>query len=245
MDALTGDSDGAAPPGRLATGRRRRTTKAGTTLSHELIVSTAIRLLSQHGSDALSVRRLGTALGADPSSLYRYFRSTDDLVLAVADELIGMSLRDVHVTGDWREDVRRVGTSLHRTYTAHPQAAVLAASRVTRRPNEMKGVEIGLGILRGAGFSPADAARHYHRFIDFTLGFAAIDAAAMALPAEASAADRAAWHQTYACLDADRYPHIAASVDALAETMNDSAYPGALEVFLDGLEAALRRATSP
>ncbi|MCG7205091.1 TetR/AcrR family transcriptional regulator [Streptomyces arenae] len=237
----TNDSNDDAGSGRLAVGRRRRATRTGTVLSQELIVQTAIRLLSQHGADALGVRRLGAALGADPSALYRYFHSTDELVLAVADELIGMSLKDAQVTGDWRADLQRSGMSLHRTYTAHPQAAVLAASRVTRRPNEMRGIESGLAILRDAGFGPDDAARYYHRFIDFTLGFAAIDAAAAALSADAGAADRGAWQATYACLPADQYPHIAESAQALAQTMSVSAYPGALEVFLDGLEAALDR----
>ncbi|MFE5402948.1 TetR/AcrR family transcriptional regulator [Streptomyces sp. NPDC056580] len=236
-----GDTDDTTPPGRLAAGRRRRTTRTGTVLSQELIVRTAIRLLSQHGHDALGVRRLGIALGADPSALYRYFRSTDDLILAVADELIGMSLKDVRITGEWRGDLRCVGLELHRTYTAHPQAAVLAASRVTRRPNEMRGVETGLGILRDAGFGPDDAAHYYHRFIDFTLGFAAIDAAAHTLPAEAEAADRGAWQATYTRLPADEYPRIAESAHALAQTMSTSAYPGALEVFLDGLQDALDR----
>ncbi|MFF8476194.1 TetR/AcrR family transcriptional regulator [Streptomyces sp. NPDC015414] len=239
-----GDTDDAGPAGRLAAGRRRRTTRTGTVLSQELIVRTAIRLLSQHGNDALSVRRLGIALGADPSALYRYFRSTDDLVLAVADELIGMSLENVRPTGDWRDDLRLIGMNLHRTYTAHPHVAVLAASRVTRRPNEMRGVELGLGILRGAGFGPRDAGLYYHRFIDFTLGFAAIDAAATALPLEAGAADRAAWQGVYASLPPDEYPRIAESADTLARTMSASAYPGALEVFLDGLKAALDR-TAP
>ncbi|MER6220693.1 TetR/AcrR family transcriptional regulator [Streptomyces sp900105755] len=240
MSTLKDTEDAAA---RLAAGRRRRTTRTGTVLSQELIVRTAIRLLEQPGNDALSVRRLGLALGADPSALYRYFRSTDDLVLAVADELIGMSLKDARVTGDWRVDLRRSGMNLHRTYTAHPQVAVLAAARVTRRPNEMRGIESGLGILRDAGFGPDDAARYYHRFIDFTLGFAAIDAAAHALPAEAGAGDRAAWQATYARLPAEEYPRIAESAQALAQTMSVSAYPGALEVFLDGVQAALDRQT--
>src|SRR6476646_4497034 len=68
--------------------QRRRPTKQGVVLSEELIVATALRLIEEHGAEALSVRRLGRALGADPSSLYRYFRHTDDLMLAIADELI-------------------------------------------------------------------------------------------------------------------------------------------------------------
>src|ERR1044072_3612944 len=78
-------SERVVPP---AARQRRRPTKPGVVLSEELIVDTALRLIEEHGADALSVRRLGRALGADPSSLYRYFRHTDHPMLAIADELI-------------------------------------------------------------------------------------------------------------------------------------------------------------
>lgn len=219
--------------------RRRRPTKTGTVLSHELIVHTAIRLLSQHGTDALTVRRLGTALGADPSSLYRYFRNTDDLILAIADELIGRGLEGFQPSQDWRDSLRDFGHRLHATYLAHPQAALLSAARVTRRPNEVRGVEIGLGILRSAGFTPEQAARHYHSFIDLSLGFAALDAAASALPHASAAADHEAWQSTYARLPADGYPHITACAGALAATMATSAYPATLELLLNAIAAQL------
>lgn len=53
--------------------RRRRPTRQGTVLSEALIVDTALRLLREHGGGGLTARRLGLALGADPSTLYRYF----------------------------------------------------------------------------------------------------------------------------------------------------------------------------
>lgn len=87
---MTSMNDRVVPP---AARRRRRPTKTGVVLSEELIVETALRLLKEHGADALTVRRLGLALGADPTALYRYFRDTDDLLLAIADELIGRTLR--------------------------------------------------------------------------------------------------------------------------------------------------------
>ncbi|GAA1541051.1 TetR/AcrR family transcriptional regulator [Actinomadura kijaniata] len=225
----------------IGTRRRRRPTKSGTVLSHELIVATAIRLLGQHGTEALSVRRLGAALGADPSSLYRYFRNADDLVLAVADELIRRSLADFEPSADWRASLRDIGHRIHATYLAHPQAAALSASRVTRRPNEVRAVETGLGVLLSAGFPPREAARHYHSFIDLSLGYAVLDAAAFALPHPSAEADQRAWHATYARLPADRYPNITACADALAETMTRSAYPAALELLLDGIAARLPR----
>ncbi|MET7457252.1 hypothetical protein ABZT03_36355 [Streptomyces sp. NPDC005574] len=51
----------------------------------------------------------------------------------------------------------------------------------------------------------------------------------------------AAWGATYARLPKETYPHIAASTAALEDTMSRSAYPGALELLLEGLEQALHR----
>ncbi|MGQ4331589.1 TetR/AcrR family transcriptional regulator, partial [Streptomyces hayashii] len=50
--------------------RRRRPTRSGVVLSEDLIVETALRLIGEHGPEALGVHRLGTALGCDPSALY-------------------------------------------------------------------------------------------------------------------------------------------------------------------------------
>lgn len=219
--------------------RRRRPTKTGVVLSHELIVRTAIRLVHEHGSEGLSVRRLGLALGADPSSIYRYFRDTDDLVRAVADGLIGQHLAGFLPGPDLRGTLRDLGLRLHAALVAEPRTAVLTAARVTGRPNEIQTIELGLGVLRAAGFAPDQAARHYHAFIDLTLGFAALDASAVALPPDAGTADDAAWTTVYATLPADTHPNIASCAGPLAATMRTSAYPAALDLFLDGLEAGL------
>ncbi|SHN47339.1 TetR/AcrR family transcriptional regulator [Cryptosporangium aurantiacum] len=225
---------------RMTTTRRRhRPTKSGTVLSQDLIVQTAIRLVREHGAEGLSVRRLGAALGADPSAIYRYFRNTDDLVRAVADDLIGKYLSDFTPGPDWRQTLRELGLRIHSASVAQPRTAVLTASRVTGRPHEIRVVELGLGVLRSAGFAPDDAARHYHAFIDLTLGFAALDAAAFALPRGTEDADDAVWTDVYARLSPDTHPHIASAATALAETMRGSAYPAALDLLLDGLAQRL------
>ncbi|GIF26990.1 AcrR family transcriptional regulator [Actinoplanes tereljensis] len=218
---------------RLAAQRRRRPTRSGTVLSYELIVATAIRLIDLHGGDGLSVRRLGAALGADPTALYRYFRSTDDLVLAVADELIGKALDGFAPGEDWRESLALMGRRIYTGCLARPRTAVLTAARVTGRVHEIRAVEIGVGILRGAGFPDEAAARCYHAFIDLTLGYAMLDAAA------SSAGDVAAWADVYAGLPADTHPHIAASAEALGRSMSGSAYAVALGFYLDGLTLEL------
>lgn len=225
--------------------RRRRSTRAGTVLSHDLIVQTAIRLVGEHGAEGLSVRRLGAALGADPSALYRYFLNADDLVRAVADELLGRYLRDFVPGPDWRETLRDLGTRIHTAAVAQPHTAVLTSARVTGRPHEIRTIELGLGVFRSAGFGPVEAARLYHGFIDLTLGYAALDAAAAALPRDGEHDDVRAWTTIYPRLPAEEYPNIAASVGALAATMAASGYPTALGLFLDGVSTRLPSEAKP
>ncbi|MCF3129732.1 TetR/AcrR family transcriptional regulator [Streptomyces olivochromogenes] len=211
---------------------RRRPTKQGVVLSEELIVETALRLIEEHGGDALSVRRLGRALGADPSSLYRYFRHTDDLLLAIADELIGRTMRAWRPTGDWRADLRDLGLRIHAGALAHPRAAVLSFHRVTGRAHEIQAVETMLGVLRGAGFPDADAVRIYHAFVDQALAYGGLDSANASLPRAAREAEDEVWRATYARLPADTHPHIAATSRHLITSMRTSSYPAALDLLL-------------
>ncbi|MEU9669993.1 TetR/AcrR family transcriptional regulator C-terminal domain-containing protein [Streptomyces bobili] len=218
---------------------RRRPTRRGTVLSEKLIVGTALRMLREHGSAGLTARRLGAALGADPSTLYRYFAGLDELTRAIGEELMGRALDSWTATGKWRADLRSLGLAIHTSYLAHPQAALLTASRVTGRPREIEVDETILGILRGAGFGDADAVGLYHAFIDLALAFAALDAGALAVKDEAREADENMWTSTYARLPSDTHPHIAATAHLLADRMNLSAYPIVLDTLLNRAEAQL------
>ncbi|GHG38183.1 TetR/AcrR family transcriptional regulator [Streptomyces zaomyceticus] len=219
--------------------RRRRPTQGGTVLSEEHFVRAALRVLREHGSTGLTARRLGTALGADPSTLYRYFAGMDDLTRAIGDELMGRALDGWEATGDWRVDLRALGLAIHASYLAHPQAAVLTASRVSGRPREIAVDETVLGILRGTGLADPEAVRTYHAFIDQSLAFAALDAGSLALTDQARAEDEAMWQSTYARLPAASHPHIAATAGHLARRMPHSAYPAVLEMLLEHTAARL------
>jgi AcrR family transcriptional regulator len=217
--------------------RRRRPTRTGQVLSVDLIMRTCLRLIAQHGAEALSMRRLGAALGADATAIYRYFGNKDELLLAVADELIAQSLAQFEATGDWLADLRRMALLMYRTNLANPQVAILSASRVTGREHEIRAVETLLGILRGAGFDDATAVRYYHSFVDLVLSYSALDAAAQVLgPAQAEAAV-SAWHGTYGKLPPEEYPNIAASTAELLSSMPDSSFRTTLDLFLSALAA--------
>lgn len=224
---------------RAADRKRRKPTKQGVVLSEELIIATALRLIEHHGAEAFSVRRLGRALGCDPTALYRYFRHTDDLMLAVTDELIGRTVARWAPSGDWRADLRDLGLRVHASALASPHASTITSHRVTARPHEIDAVETILGVLRGAGFPDADAVRIYHAFIDQALAFGAFDSADATLSDASREAEDRAWRNTYGRLPAHTHPNIAATARHLVESMRCSSYPVALDLLLDAAAARL------
>ena len=68
--------------------RDRRPARPRPQLDRESILDAGIRLAASGRADAVSVRRLGAELGADPTAIYRHFRDKDELVLALLDRLL-------------------------------------------------------------------------------------------------------------------------------------------------------------
>ncbi|MFD3503599.1 TetR/AcrR family transcriptional regulator [Streptomyces sp. NPDC058676] len=217
--------------------RRRRPTRSGVLLSEDLIVETALRLIGEHGPEGLSVRRLGTALGCDPTALYRYFRDTDDLLLAIADKVIGDAMRGFTPGPDWVASLREMALRVRAGYLAHPRAAAMASYRVTRRANEIRAVETGVGLLLSAGFEPRRAVRLYLAFIDTVLGHAAMDAACLALPRHQREADHQAWTEVYRTVSPEEYPTLTAVREEL-DAMVDSSFEEAVDLLLTALAAS-------
>jgi AcrR family transcriptional regulator len=215
-------------------GQRRRWTAGGFQLSEERIIDAATNLLERRGPDALSARKLGQALGADPTAIYRYFTGMDDIVLAVADRLIGRAMASFVPHTDWRVALRDLACRVHTVYVAHPHVAQVAFCRVTRRPHEMAFVETVLKILDEAGFSTAEAVLRYRALADTMLSFAGQDSGAEILAPEVLERDDSAWQAAYRELAADSHPQIKKAQRLLAEQMTESSFTTALDFLLVG-----------
>ncbi|GAA2076974.1 hypothetical protein GCM10009801_32730 [Streptomyces albiaxialis] len=57
-------------------------------LSRERIVEAALALVTEEGSEALSMRKVADALGSAPMSIYRHVRDKDELLLLVLDRIV-------------------------------------------------------------------------------------------------------------------------------------------------------------
>ena len=226
-----------------ATGRRRRRTGAGTELSREAYVDGALNLIEKRGADVVSARTLATAVGADPSALYRYFSGVDEVLRAVADRMIGIAL-DAWTPGtDWLESLGDLARSLYRVYVLEfPRAGVAVASRTTGLPNEIRAVEITIGLLRDGGFDDATAAIWFRSLSDFLLGQAMLDGSFTGLPPEVRAADHAAWQDLPDRVTPASGSHAEAAAPHLRRLMLESSFEHTMALMLAGLATMPRSA---
>ena len=205
------------------------------TLTPELIVTESLRLLDTEGSDGFSMPKLGRALGADPTAVYRHFASKDDLVLAIADRLIAEAQTGLVPQACWLDSVEQAARRFRATCVAHPAAAALTAYRTTQGPAEIRAVDMLIGAVRQAGFEGAEAAVVYRAIADFMLAWAGGEAAFLAMDADLQQADRSAWSRTYRAADREDYPHIWSVRDELAGVQDDDIFEMVLSFFLEGL----------
>ena len=224
----------------MATERTGRRLRRGS-LTPEMIVSASLRLLDAEGSAGFSLPKLGKALGADPTAVYRHFASKDDLVLAIADRLIEEALDGMVVQPCWLDTIREVARRLRATYCAHPGAAALSASRTTQRPAEMRAVDMLIGAVLEAGFEGVEAATTYRALGDFALSWAGGEAAFLALDPTQQRGDRAAWTRAYLAVNRAEHPHIWQVRDGLADVTDDGIFETILTLVVEGLHACAPR----
>ena len=83
-------------------------------LTPELIVKESLKLLDDKGLDGFSMPKLGRALGADPTAVYRHFASKDDLVLAIVDQLIEDAIAGLPPHACWVDTVTDIVRRIRR-----------------------------------------------------------------------------------------------------------------------------------
>ena len=91
------------------------------------IVGRAIDVLDAHGLDALSMRRIAADLGVQPGALYHHFTNKDELLAAVADELVARGRRTSEVVA-WDADLTLVCVDLRDAMRAVRDGAELVAA---------------------------------------------------------------------------------------------------------------------
>lgn len=216
-------------------GRAQLSKRPRGSLTPERIVSQSLTLLDENGVVGFSLPKLGQALHVDPTAVYRHFSSKDDLVLAIADRLIAEAMDGLKASDCWVDTLTDVATRLRRTYHAHPAAASLSAFRTTRRPAEMRTVDVIVGALLRAGFRGGQAAVVYRAYADFVLSFSGGEASLLALDQDVQVLDRMAWAGAYLSAQRAVYPNIWRIRSALPDVADDKVFVTILSLVMNGL----------
>ena len=219
----------------------RRGLRRGTLTSHTILAE-SLRLLDDDGIEGFSLPKLGRALGADQTAVYRHFASKDDIVLALADRLIEEAMAGFEPQECWVDTLIEMARRLRRTYLAHPAAASISAYRTTQGPAEIRTVDIIIGAMLSAGLEGAEAALMYRAVGDFALSWAGFEASFCALDERLQQNDRVAWARAYLAVSRAEHPNIWKVRTELPEVDDDEISATILSLVIDGL---IRRAPRP
>jgi len=134
--------------------------------TRDVTLRTALEIIDKDGVEALSMRRLGNALGCDPMSLYRHAPTKAALLDSVAESVLAELTVDV-TDEDWAGQLRRLAHQFRALALAHPNLVGLLVTRPLSTPLAMwplgtlRPLESVLELLVNAGFTEADALRIY------------------------------------------------------------------------------------
>ncbi|MFE0021079.1 TetR/AcrR family transcriptional regulator [Amycolatopsis sp. NPDC059021] len=125
-------------------------------ISRDGILRAALRLVDEHGPDALSTNRIAAELGVKGPSLYNHVSGRDEIIeglreLLTADmDLAAADLRP------WTLACDRVARSYRASFAAHPHVVPLLTAQPVRSPTVLAAYDKVFAVLREAGWPEDD-----------------------------------------------------------------------------------------
>jgi AcrR family transcriptional regulator len=210
-------------------------------LNRDRVLRAAVTLADAGGMPALTMRRLGEALGVEAMSLYNHIASKSDLLDGMIDIVFG-EIDLPSGDGDWRAAMRRRAISARQVLRRHPWAIGLMESRTSPGPATLQHHDAVLGCLRRGGF-PVELTAHAYSLLDsYIYGFALQEAS---LPFGTGEEAAQVAQEMSGHFASGQYPYLTemamVHVAAPGYSYGDEFEIG-LDLILDGLQAAAGRA---
>jgi AcrR family transcriptional regulator len=209
-------------------------------LTQSRIIEGAVELADMIGVDALTIRKLATALDTKPMSIYHYVANKEAIVDGMIDHVFSeIDLPKVDV--DWKSAIRQRSASARLVLSRHPWAVPLMDSRRAPGGAALRQHEAVIGCLRNGGLSVEMTAHAYAVIDAFIFGFAIQETS---LPATSGQEMQDLAESIFEELPVDEYPHL------MEFTTEHVLQPGydfgnefefGLNLILDGLDVASKK----
>ncbi|MFD0774465.1 TetR/AcrR family transcriptional regulator, partial [Streptomonospora algeriensis] len=108
-------------------------------LSVSGIRTAALALVDRHGLEGLSMRRLAQELDVQAASLYSHYRTKEDLLADIANEIMAEVDVSGFDSGDWRRGLTVWARSYRAALAAHPNLVPVVAAGPGRREAALRG----------------------------------------------------------------------------------------------------------
>jgi AcrR family transcriptional regulator len=205
------------------------------------VLLAAVALADESGSESLSMRKLGEAVGVEAMSLYHHVANKEDLLDGMIDVVFGEI--DLPTGGvDWKTAMRQRAVSARRILSRHGWAIGFMESRSSPGPATLRHHDAVIGCLRDAGFSIALAAHAFSVLDSYIYGFALQE---RSLPFHTPEETAELAQDILAGFPADEYPHLAElTTQHVLRPSYDygDEFEFGLDLILDGLETTSDKA---
>jgi AcrR family transcriptional regulator len=206
-------------------------------LSRDRVLHAAVALADESGLEALSMRKLGEAVGVEAMSLYTHVANKVDLLDGMTDLVFG-EIDLPSEEDDWKTSMRQRALSVRQALSRHRWAIGVMESRTSPGPATLQHHDAVIGCLRKAGFSVALTAHAYAALDSYIYGFALQE---RSLPFDTPGETAELAQALLTQVPTDKYPHLA---ELTAEHVLRPGYDYSdefefgLDLILDGLERA-------
>ena len=138
------------------------------------VVAKATEILDGYGIADLTMRRLARELDVTPGALYWHFANKQELLGAVADEVLAPAVAACTAAG-WRERITTVASRLREALLSHTDGAELVSATLAAGQSAVLDRVLALlaEAAADAGVRPRQAAATARTVVYYVLGFAA------------------------------------------------------------------------
>jgi AcrR family transcriptional regulator len=219
-------------------------------LSVDAIVESGVALADEGGLEAVTMRKVASAVGTAPMTLYTYVPGRAELVDLMLDHVYADMRRTGTAGQPWRERVRAVAAENRALFERHPWAASVSTTRPTLGPGATAKYDHELAALDGLGLDDVTLDAALAWVLAFVQGWARTAADFTTAQHESAMDERQWWAAAGPVLarvmDPAAFP-LAARVGSAAGEAQGAAWDPArafdfgLERVLDGLAALIER----